>query len=99
VFWPAEALRHISKLCLRKLRFTLVSKNVIFHFQLSKKVSPFFLTQIWSHYANSFITPRLCYCDLFYLSKAGFEGGAQISVGTASDCLPAFSTLQATEGI
>lgn len=42
VFRPAKALRHISLLYLRKLKFTLVSKNSICHFQLSEKVWPFF---------------------------------------------------------
>lgn len=40
--YAVQALKDINILSLRKLRFTSVSKNVIFYFQLSKKVCPFF---------------------------------------------------------
>lgn len=40
--YAVQAFKRISILYLRKLRFTLVSKSVIFYFQLSMKVWPFF---------------------------------------------------------
>lgn len=99
MFSPAEALRHNKQtLCLRKPRFTLVSKNVIFHFQLSKTVWPFFPYTASGHIMPIHSSPPDC-VNVIVVSKAGFEDDAQISVGTACDCLPAFSMPQATVDI
>lgn len=93
--YAVQAFKHISMLYLRKLRFTLVSKNVIFYFQLSMKVWPSFpytdLSAVcqFIHYLQRGC-PSLLYLELDFRQMHRCQWGQHVA---ACSSFPSFRPL------